>query len=205
MPRESTRQTTRQEAVSTNLEIRVTHKERTVRVALSGILDRAGVNALAGRVAPGLAGRGCRIILDGSGLSHMDYRATRSLIAWHRRLRRRGQSLYLQGWSDYLKAILVMEDWDCDRSLVPNGLPTLRHLGDLTDLQLRAHRVLLFGSEMSSTHAKPGIGRSAKPTWRSPAARHRSASPPANAAFWVPAKRRAPRSFAESWRRWRCG
>jgi len=131
MPRESTRQTTRQEAVSTNLEIRVTHKERTVRVALSGILDRAGVNALAGRVAPGLAGRGCRIILDGSGLSHMDYRATVALIAWNRRLRAFRHQLYLQGWNDYLKAILVMEDWDADAGSAPAGLPTLRHLGCL--------------------------------------------------------------------------
>jgi len=87
-------------------------------------------------VAPGPAKRGARVVLEGAGLTHMDYRATRSLIAWHRRLRRRGQDLYLQGWSDYLKAILVMEDWDCDRTLGPTGLPTLRHLGSLAAVHM---------------------------------------------------------------------
>lgn len=136
MPREGTRQSARQEAARSDLEIRVKHKDRTVWVSLSGILDRDGVAALADRVAPAPAGRGARIVLEGSGLAHMDYRATRSLIAWHRRLHRRGQALYLQGWSDYLKAILVMEDWDCDRTLQPTGLPTLRHLGSLAAVHM---------------------------------------------------------------------
>jgi anti-anti-sigma regulatory factor len=118
------------------MEIQVRRMDRAVWVSLSGILDRDGMTALANRVAPGLAGRGARVVLEGSGLTHMDYRATRSLVAWHRHLRRRGHALYLQGWSDYLKAILAMEDWDCDRSQVPAGLPTLRHLGSLAAVRM---------------------------------------------------------------------
>jgi anti-anti-sigma regulatory factor len=136
MPREGTRQPARQEAARSALDVQIRHTERAVRVSLSGILDRDGVAALAARVAPGRVGRGVRIVLDGSGLIHMDYRATRSLIAWHRRLHRRGHALFLQGWSDYLKAILVMEDWDCDRSPAPTGLPTLRHLGSLAAVRM---------------------------------------------------------------------
>jgi anti-anti-sigma regulatory factor len=118
------------------MEIQVRRMDRAVWVSLSGILDRDGMTALANRVAPGLAGRGARVVLEGSGLTHMDYRATRSLVAWHRHLRRRGHALFLQGWSDYLKAILAMEDWDCDRSQVPAGLPTLRHLGSLAAVRM---------------------------------------------------------------------
>lgn len=136
MPRESTRQAARQEAARSTMEIQVTHQERTVRVALSGILDREGVTALAARVAPGLAGRGARVVLDGAGLTHMDYRATRPFISWHRRLRTYGHELFLQGWSDYLKAILVMEDWDVAPGDPPAGLPTLRHLGSIAAVRM---------------------------------------------------------------------
>ena len=69
-----------------------------------------------------LLGRGCRVVLDGSGLTHMDYRSTRDLIRWNRNLRQFGHQLYLQCWNDYLKAILCMEDWE--RELVlPVGFP----------------------------------------------------------------------------------
>lgn len=136
MPREGTRQPARQEAAHSTLDVHVRHTERAVWVSLSGILDRDGVAAIAARVAPGLMRGGARLVLEGSGLTHMDYRATRSLIAWHRRLHRRGHALFLQGWSDYLKAILVMEDWDCDRSQAPVGLPTLRHLGNLAAVRM---------------------------------------------------------------------
>ncbi len=136
MPREMTRQTARQEAARSTMEIQVTQQDRTVRVSLSGILDRDGVAALAARVAPGLVGRGVRIVLDGTGLTHMDYRATRRFIAWNRRLRTYGHELYLQGWSNYLKAILVMEDWDCGTGEPPAGLPTLRHLGSLAAVRM---------------------------------------------------------------------
>jgi len=126
----------RQEAARTQLEIRVRQKERTVWVALSGILDRDGVAALAGRVAPVLAGRGCRVILDGTGLSHMDYRATGDLVAWNRQLRDYRHQLYLQGWSDYLKAILIMGNWDGDAGLPAVTLPTVRRLGNLAPIRM---------------------------------------------------------------------
>lgn len=135
MPRESTRQAARQEATRTNMEIQVRHDDRAVWVALSGILDRDGVAALAGRVAPALAGCGCRIVLDGSGLAHMDYRATGDLVTWSRRLRAYGHQLYLQGWSDYLKAILIMGNGDADGGL-GSGLPTLRHPGSLASVRM---------------------------------------------------------------------
>ncbi len=119
MPRESTLQAARQEATRSGMEIQVRQDDRAVRVALSGILDRDGVAALAGRVAPALAGRGCRIILDGSGLSHMDYRATNDLVSWSRRLRAYRHQLFLTGWSDYLKAILIMGHGDIDAGSEP--------------------------------------------------------------------------------------
>ncbi len=117
MPRELARQSVRQEAAGSHLEtleVEVRQTDRTVRVTLSGSLDRAGVRRLVSRVAPMLLGRGWRIILDGSRLSHLDYRATSSLVMWNRQLRQFRHQLYLHGWSDYLKAILVMEDWDSE-------------------------------------------------------------------------------------------
>ncbi len=128
MPRELTRQSVRQEAAGSHLEIEVKHKERTVRVTLSGILDQQGVEKITARVAPRLLGRGCRVILDGSQLSHLDYRATRSLVQWNRKLRQFHHQLFLLGWSDYLKAILLMEDWDSELGEQPATSSTLRLL-----------------------------------------------------------------------------
>ena len=132
---ETTRQSARQEAARIDTEIQVRQDGRAVWVALSGILDRDGVAALAGRVAPALAGRGCRVVLDGSGLAHMDYRATADLVAWSRRLRQYRHQLYLQGWSNYLKAILIMGNWDAESGPEP-ALPTLRHLGSLAPVRM---------------------------------------------------------------------
>ena len=129
MPRELTRQLVRQEAAGSRLEIEVRHTERAVWVALSGILDRQGVERLISRVAPRLASRGCRIILDGSRLTHLDFRATHSLICWNRRLRDFNHQLYLREWSDYLKAILVMEDWDRELGAAGSEPATWRLLG----------------------------------------------------------------------------
>ncbi len=122
MPRELTRQFVPAETTSAqpdHLQIRLSQKERTVRVSLSGTLDRQGMARLVARVTPHLVSRGLRIELDGSGLAHLDFRATSDLICWHRRLRDFDHRLYLKDWSDYLKAILVMEDWD--RELGPAG------------------------------------------------------------------------------------
>jgi len=65
-------------------------------------------------------------VLDGSRLSHLDYRATASLIRWNRNLRDYHHQLFLQQWSDYLKAILAMEDWDRELGGVPAGLSSWR-------------------------------------------------------------------------------
>jgi hypothetical protein len=128
MPRELTRQFVWQEAKGSRLEITVRNKERAVWVALSGILDRQGVQRMISRVAPRLAERGCRIILDGKRLTHLDYRATHGLLIWNRKLRDHHHQLFLYRWSDYLKAILVMEDWDRELGAMPTGPSTWRFL-----------------------------------------------------------------------------
>ncbi len=117
MSRELTRQSVRQEADGSHLDIEVSSRELTVRVALSGVLDEDGLARVINKIAPRLAGRGFRVILDGSGLTHMDYRATRALIRWNRILSQFRHQLYLQNWNDYLKAILCMEDWERELGL----------------------------------------------------------------------------------------
>ena len=132
MPRELTRQLVRQEAAGSRLEIEVRQTERAVWVALSGILDRQGVEKMISRVAPRLARRGCRIILDGTRLTHLDYRATHGLLAWNRKLRDHHHPLFLHGWSDYLKAILVMEDWERELGAMPTEPSTWGLLAEVS-------------------------------------------------------------------------
>lgn len=131
MPRELARQSVRQEAAGSHpeiLEVAVRQTDRTVRVTLSGILDQRGVEKMIGRVAPRLTGRGCRVVLDGSQLSHLDYRATDALVRWNRKLRQYRHQLFLLEWSPYLKAILLMEDWASELSDGPDTTATLRLL-----------------------------------------------------------------------------
>lgn len=127
MPRELIRQSVRQEARGSHLDIEVNSKDMTVRVALSGILDQQGLERVILRVAPSLLGRGFRVVLDGSGLTHMDYRCTKDLIRWNRNLRQFRHQLYLQNWNDYLKAILCMEDWDRELPTAIQSPPTMRY------------------------------------------------------------------------------
>ena len=129
MPRELTRQSVRQEAAGSRTDLEIRHGERAVWVSLSGILDRDGVEQMIGRVAPRLTQRGLRIYLDGTNLTHLDFRATQGLLAWNRKLRDFHHTLYLKGWNDYLKAILVMEDWDRELGAVPPGPATWDFLG----------------------------------------------------------------------------
>ena len=132
MPRESTRQFVPGDTATHHqdgLQIRIEQNERTVRVTLSGILDREGVDRLVSRVAPHLVSRGCRVILEGSRLTHLDFRATQGLIRWNRRLRAFNHQLFLQDWSVYLKAILVMEDWDRELGSTPSRSAALRLFG----------------------------------------------------------------------------
>lgn len=117
MSRELTRRPTGMESGVRRLEIEVSRADSVVRVALSGILDEQGLEMIIGRVAPLLTGRGQKVILDGARLAHMDYRSTRALLRWNRNLRQFSHTLYLKGWSDYLKAILCMEDWDRELGL----------------------------------------------------------------------------------------
>jgi hypothetical protein len=119
--RELARQSTRQDAARSCFELDVRQTDRTVRVTLSGILDGQGVEKMVGMVAPRLASRGFRVIVDGSGLTHLDYRATASLVRWNRNLRAFHHQIFLSGWNDYLKAILLMEDWDSELSARPLG------------------------------------------------------------------------------------
>ena len=125
-PRELTRLPGRQEAAGNHTEIEIRQNDMAVWVTLSGILDRTGMEKLIARVAPRLDRRGCRIVLDGSRLAHLDYRATGALIAWNRRLRAFHHQLYLHGWSDYLKAIVVMEDWDRELGATPTAMSAWR-------------------------------------------------------------------------------
>lgn len=117
MPRESTRRFAGKETGANRLEIEISRADMAVGVALSGVLDEEGLSRVIARVAPLLTGRGQRVILDGVRLKHMDYRSTRALIRWNRNLKQFGHTLYLKGWSDYLKAIICMEDWDRELGL----------------------------------------------------------------------------------------
>jgi hypothetical protein len=74
-------------------------------------MDRPQLGYLIRRLAPSLTKRGRIVVLDGRHLRHIDYRAVRPLIEWNRQLGTFGQRLTLYCWSDYLKAILCVEDW----------------------------------------------------------------------------------------------
>jgi anti-anti-sigma factor len=106
--RQSVRPTERE--VGLALDIR--RHGTAVRVTLRGILDRKQLHRLVSELAPWLECSVARVILEGQGLRHVDYRAVGLLVTFGRRLRRHGHELMLQGWNDYLRAILRMEDWD---------------------------------------------------------------------------------------------
>ncbi len=65
---------------------------------------------LVAAVRPRLQRRDCQIVLDGRGLAHLDFRAVRDLVAWHRHLRDYGHTLLLAGWHPYHRAILILGD-----------------------------------------------------------------------------------------------
>lgn len=136
MPRELTRQSVRQEAAGKQLGIRVSFKEKTVRVALSGMLDRDGFDDLVAHTAPWLLRRNMRVVIDGTNLLHLDYRVTPLLVRWNRQLRRYHHQLYLQGWSDYLRAILRMEDWDRELGDRQVGAAAWRLMGEAPASQM---------------------------------------------------------------------
>ena len=64
-------------------------------------------------------------------LLHLDYRCVPLLKRWRRTLRSYRHRLVIDGWNDYLRAILAMEDWDGEmedgtpgRIWRPAGAPT---------------------------------------------------------------------------------
>jgi ABC-type transporter Mla MlaB component len=89
----------------------ITIQGRILRVRLAGSLDRDGASRLIREVEGQLLRPGALVVLDGSGLQHLDYRCVRLLLDWQRRLRSYRHRLYLAGWNSYLRAILAMEDW----------------------------------------------------------------------------------------------
>ena len=108
MPRESTRRTPRFSLLEGGLDFEVQERGPVLRVTLSGELDRERLARLRRRIAPRLVRRGRRIVLDGHGLRHVDYRAVSALLAWHRQLRAFGHDLLLARWNGYLRTILVL-------------------------------------------------------------------------------------------------
>ena len=110
------RQVIRQPASAANdrssPEYRITVRGRTVRIHLTGLLDRAGVQRMLRLVNGVLTERNLKIVLDGSRLMHLDYRCVPMLVRWNQLLRGFGHRLVLAGWNGYLTAILAMEDWE---------------------------------------------------------------------------------------------
>lgn len=112
MPSEGIRSTACGAATGANHSIPISVRGRTVRVRLTGILDRDGTACAIQVTNQYLAGGRWLVVLDGSALAHLDYRCVPMLVRWSRGLATFGHRLVLDRWSDYLKAILAMEDWD---------------------------------------------------------------------------------------------
>ncbi len=119
MPREVTRQSVECRGPGSGLDIDIRRLGVTVWVTLSGILDRPQLSRLIRRATPLLQKRGCTLVLDGRSLRHIDYRAVPALIAWNRQLNSFGHRLTLYRWSDYLKAIVSVEDWQRELDSAP--------------------------------------------------------------------------------------
>jgi hypothetical protein len=94
------------------VETRIARRDGLLRVSLAGILDQEGLSDLMRRVGLALPPRGGTVWLDGARLHHMDYRCVQPLVRWSRGLRSYRHDVRLVGWSDYLQAIITMEDWD---------------------------------------------------------------------------------------------
>lgn len=112
MPSEGIRSSTSSTFIGADTGPHITTHGRTVRIHLAGILDRAGMTRMIQDADRHLSGPGQLVILDASGLQHLDYRCVPLLLSWRRRLRSFRHRLHLAGWNAYLRAILAMEDWD---------------------------------------------------------------------------------------------
>lgn len=111
MPRELTRRPERFQILQGELGFDIHEQGTAVRVALFGVLDSDGLEQLVRRVTPRLRRRGRKVVLDGSRLEHVDYRAVPSLVAWNHVLRSFDHTLMLSDWNSYLKSILLVGDW----------------------------------------------------------------------------------------------
>ena len=102
-----------------DFEIRTTGQD--IRVSLSGTLDRGMLDRIRNALVSRLNARGFRVILDGSGLEHVDYRAARDLLSWNGALKSFGHELSLSGWSAYHKTILLLGYHNVDNTQRPLG------------------------------------------------------------------------------------
>lgn len=108
MPGEQTRRPPRLQVLEGGLDFEIRERDGTVRVALSGALDRAMLGRIAAAVAPRLVRRGRAVVLDGRRLNHVDYRCAADLAAWQRVLRPYGHRLLLSGWSVFHRTLLIL-------------------------------------------------------------------------------------------------
>jgi ABC-type transporter Mla MlaB component len=120
MPGEKAHQSPERLSRTGVLDFTVSQHGRAVWVSLSGVLDRDGIDRLVRRVHPLLTGREAEVVLDGSRLLHVDYRAVRLLVQWHRSLKAFGHQLWLARWSRYLQAIVSLEDWAGELEVPPS-------------------------------------------------------------------------------------
>ena len=120
MPGEKAHQSPERLSRTGVLDFTVSQHGRAVWVSLSGVLDRDGIDRLVRHVHPLLTGREAEVVLDGRRLLHVDYRAVRLLVQWHRSLRVFGHRLSLARWSRYLQAIVSLEDWAGELEVPPS-------------------------------------------------------------------------------------
>ena len=127
MPRETTRQPPHLHLLEGGLDFEIREHDGDVRVVLSGSLDHDLLARIISATTPRLARRDRRIVLDGSRLAHVDYRAVGTLTDWGRRLRAFGHALLLDGWSPSLRAILVLGGRSCAPATPTIGPLVARH------------------------------------------------------------------------------
>jgi hypothetical protein len=128
MPRERIQRSVTCRVIDSGLDFEIRQQGAAVWIALFGILDRPRLVQLRRSLSPQLRRRGLRIVLDGRRLHHIDYRVVRELLAWNRQLRALDHRLFLFRWSNYLQAILSMEDWD--RELAADSSKTPEWVAD---------------------------------------------------------------------------
>jgi ABC-type transporter Mla MlaB component len=112
MPSEGIRSAATVSTPAARSQIHITVRGRTVRVHLVGTLDRDGTTRLIQAANRALVGGRYLVVLDASRLGHLDYRCVPMLVRWSRGLASFRHRLVLEHWSQYLRAILAMEDWD---------------------------------------------------------------------------------------------